>query len=252
MIQGLKESNNGEAGLVYCQHVGRDDSHLQGAYKVSVKIDPKAVPAEAAKPDGYTLDIAATGATITGNDAGGAFYGLMTLLGLIPQGGKGSIPVVCAQHNGSQRCAPRCERKTGRAAEGPDFWGLFSVSTGCIDPTEIHMKSSPIIAVTGVSRFNKMDKNPHREPVETLHVPHRPRTWTRRASHTAASWPTCRATSTRRTPCCGCWTSWPSTRCANVAEVVALISCSVFGNFGAKKNAFLKRIFQLLPYSKCT
>lgn len=70
-------------------------NRTQGTYKVAVKIDPAALPAEAAKPDGYTLDIAAGGATITGNDAGGAFYGLITLLGLIPQGGQGTIPVVC-------------------------------------------------------------------------------------------------------------------------------------------------------------
>lgn len=65
----------------------------QGAYKVSVSIG--AVPAEAAKADGYTLDVTADGATVVGHDAGGALYGVTTLLGLIPQGGKGTIPVVC-------------------------------------------------------------------------------------------------------------------------------------------------------------
>jgi hexosaminidase len=75
---------------------------MQGAYRVRLEISPDKLPREAANPDGYTLVVAPDGAFVVGFDAGGAFYGVMSLLSLLPQGGA-TVPEACVACNGRAR-----------------------------------------------------------------------------------------------------------------------------------------------------
>lgn len=68
--------------------------HLQGTYRVHISVNPSELPSVAAKPDGYSLVIDPEKTSVVGFDAGGAFYGLMSLLALLPQGGQASVPQV--------------------------------------------------------------------------------------------------------------------------------------------------------------
>ncbi|MBB5193438.1 hexosaminidase [Silvimonas terrae] len=65
-----------------------------GAFPVSVKIDPAAVPQAARKAEGYALTITPKGATVTGVDQAGAFYGVQSLLSLMQVSGPTSLPAM--------------------------------------------------------------------------------------------------------------------------------------------------------------
>ena len=57
----------------------RETSGAPNAADFILRIDPAVTP----KPEGYRLDVTATGVVISGRDAAGAFYGVETLRQLI-------------------------------------------------------------------------------------------------------------------------------------------------------------------------
>ncbi|WP_432722355.1 carbohydate-binding domain-containing protein [Jeongeupia wiesaeckerbachi] len=65
-----------------------------GRYPVTVRIAPKSLKGVAAKADGYSLVITPKGAQVVGHDAAGAFYGVQSLLSLVPAQGAKVVPTM--------------------------------------------------------------------------------------------------------------------------------------------------------------
>lgn len=59
----------------------------KGDYPILLKRNPHGVPMRSRHPEGYTLRITQEGATVCGADRTGAFYGVMSLLSLLPGNG---------------------------------------------------------------------------------------------------------------------------------------------------------------------
>ncbi|AOY01341.1 family 20 glycosylhydrolase [Jeongeupia sp. USM3] len=65
-----------------------------GSYPVTVRIAPKSLKGAAAKAEGYSLVITPKGAQVVGHDAAGAFYGVQSLLSLVPAQGAKIVPTM--------------------------------------------------------------------------------------------------------------------------------------------------------------
>eukprot|EP00124_Ichthyophonus_hoferi_P004729 Ihof_evm5s560 gene=Ihof_evmTU5s560 len=77
-----------------------------GNYEIKVNVNPDAVPSISAKADGYTLKVNLFGATVTGYDVAGAFYGVQSIIALTTVG-ESTIP--CVEINDAPRFPYRGE-----------------------------------------------------------------------------------------------------------------------------------------------
>ena len=68
----------------------RTSEGTKGQQNILLAVDPKKVEAE----EGYILAVTPKGITVTGHDAGGVFYGIQSLLQLMPAGGSPMRPPV--------------------------------------------------------------------------------------------------------------------------------------------------------------
>ncbi|BCL77250.1 beta-N-acetylhexosaminidase [Jeongeupia sp. HS-3] len=96
LSKGIKLDAKGldKASVDALQARAKEIGVTAGAYPVTVRIAPKSLKGAAAKAEGYSLVIGAKGAQVVGHDAAGAFYGVQSLLSLVPAQGAKTVPTM--------------------------------------------------------------------------------------------------------------------------------------------------------------
>lgn len=101
--------------------LGVTTSSAADAYPVDVKINKAAFKGKWQTEGAYTLKVTPQGAQIVGNDAAGAFYGLQSLISLIPMDGSKTIATVTVKD------MPRFEHRGMHADVGRNFHNKESI-----------------------------------------------------------------------------------------------------------------------------
>ncbi|GHD61505.1 family 20 glycosylhydrolase [Jeongeupia chitinilytica] len=96
LSKGIKLDTRGldKASVDALQSRAREIGVTTGSYPVTVRIAPKSLKGDAANAEGYSLVITPKGAQIVGYDAAGAFYGVQSLLSLVPTQGAKAVPTM--------------------------------------------------------------------------------------------------------------------------------------------------------------
>ncbi len=113
--------NTASADVIKARLTQLGVKQVKGGYPIKAQIATKAFKGEMAVPGAYQLKIGTKGAEVTGYDQAGVFYGLQSILSLLPADGSAKIATLDAED------APRFQYRGIELDVGRNFHSLASI-----------------------------------------------------------------------------------------------------------------------------